>query len=61
MDSQFMRRFGMSVEDLFENEIRVLIDQGLLEWAVLENERHLRLTRRGRMLGNQVFMRFMGD
>ena len=61
IDSQFICRFGMSIEDLFENEIRVLIDQGLLEWAVLEKERHLRLTRRGRMLGNQVFMRFMGD
>jgi hypothetical protein len=38
----------------------------LVEWvdvpqAVNDPDRRLRLTKRGRLLGNQVFMRFVGD
>jgi len=60
-DRHFKLRFGITIEELFGDEISLLIDQGLLEWAYPEKVRRLRLTHRGRMLGNQVFMRFMGD
>lgn len=51
----FARRFGRSLEDVFGKEIEDLLRLGLLEWA----SGCLRLTRRGRLLGNQVFMRFV--
>jgi oxygen-independent coproporphyrinogen-3 oxidase len=60
-ERQFELRFGVSLEDLYKKEISLLINQGLLEWNFYEKVRCLRLTRRGKMLGNQVFMRFMGD
>jgi oxygen-independent coproporphyrinogen-3 oxidase len=52
----FANRFGISMRDVFGREISELIDLGLLEWG----GEVLRLTRRGRLLGNQVFMRFVG-
>ncbi len=48
------------MNETFGDEIRELIQFGLLEWAG-ENKDILRLTRRGRLLGNQVFMRFVGE
>ena len=53
----FQERFGQSLEAAFGTEITGLIRLGLLEWA----GGSLRLTRRGRLLGNQVFMRFVGE
>lgn len=63
----FQTRFGRSLEDVFSNEIDELIGLGLLEWAdkktseVLETSEVLRLTPRARLLGNQVFLRFVGN
>jgi putative oxygen-independent coproporphyrinogen III oxidase len=54
----FFRRFNRSLEDVFEDQINELIRMGLLEWAT-GMEKSLRLTPRGRLLGNQVFMRFI--
>jgi oxygen-independent coproporphyrinogen III oxidase len=51
----FQARFGMELPVVFEQEIRELQDFALLEWAGDQ----LRLTKRGRLLGNQVFMRFV--
>lgn len=56
--SAFERRFGRSVRHVFAQEIEQLRKQGLLEWAG-EGGDILRLTDRGRLLGNQVFMRFV--
>lgn len=56
----FTRRFGLSLEDAFPNQIQKLIAAGLLEWAG-ENHDALRLTKRGRLLGNRVFMEFVGE
>ena len=56
----FRSRFGRSVEDVFSTEIEVLFSLKLLEWADVKNERVLRLTPRARLLGNQVFRRFVG-
>ncbi|MBU0513101.1 MAG: coproporphyrinogen III oxidase family protein, partial [Chloroflexi bacterium] len=64
----FRERFGQEMDDVFGNEIEDLIKLGLLEWLdspLPEGEglgvrERVRLTRRARLLGNQVFMRFVG-
>jgi oxygen-independent coproporphyrinogen-3 oxidase len=53
----FHQRFGVALQDVFGDEIRRLVKVGLLEWA----GDILRLTERGRLLGNQVFMEFVGQ
>ncbi|MCX6058919.1 MAG: radical SAM family heme chaperone HemW [Chloroflexi bacterium] len=63
-ESDFRSRFGNGLLDVYPKEIEELIHNGLLEFAktseLLENsEVCLRLTKRGRLLGNQVFMRFI--
>ena len=56
----FQNRFGKSMEEVFGNKIRCLIQKGLLEWGVGSDEiTVLRLTRRGRLMGNQVFREFV--
>lgn len=61
----FADRFGVQVTDAFGKEIEELTRLGLLEWAsgetseVSETSEVLRLTPRARLLGNQVFMRFV--
>lgn len=58
----FQARFGLELTAAFGPEIAELLQLGLLEWSgALPGERLLRLTERGRLLGNQVFMRFVGD
>jgi oxygen-independent coproporphyrinogen-3 oxidase len=57
---RFQERFGCSIQEIFGSEIANLVGQGLLEYASDDRER-LRLTRRGRLLGNQVFMQFVGE
>jgi oxygen-independent coproporphyrinogen-3 oxidase len=52
----FKQRFGVAMRDVFGKEIQKLEKVGLLEWV----GDTLRLTRRGRLLGNQVFMEFVG-
>jgi oxygen-independent coproporphyrinogen-3 oxidase len=57
-DIVFKDRFGSSLRDLFHEQIVRLEKLGLLEWAG-ENRDILRLTPRGRLLGNQVFIEFI--
>ncbi len=52
----FQERFGRELRDVFGQEIDELLRFGLLEWA----GDSLRLTPHGRLLGNQVFLRFVG-
>jgi oxygen-independent coproporphyrinogen-3 oxidase len=56
--SVFEERFGVPLAGLFQNQIERLQNVGLLEWAG-DNRDILRLTTRGRLLGNQVFMEFI--
>jgi coproporphyrinogen III oxidase-like Fe-S oxidoreductase len=56
--SAFQERFNLDMEEYFRKEISDLVSYGLLEWAGVGND-ILRLTPRGRLLGNQVFMRFI--
>jgi len=51
----FQARFKCPLEDVFGEVISELVDWELLEWM----GDTLRLTPKGRLLGNQVFMRFV--
>lgn len=53
--TEFESRFGQKLMNVFGREVVELIHLGLLEWQ----SESLRLTRRGRLLGNQVFIRFV--
>jgi len=62
--STFGQRFGSKLTDIYGAEIDELIQLGLLEWNKMTSEAEgasevLRLTARGRLLGNQVFIRFV--
>ncbi len=54
----FLRRFNRSLDSVYGEQIHELIQLGLLEWTGGTDKR-LRLTVKGRLLGNQVFMRFI--
>lgn len=54
----FQARFGEELEVVYDHQIRRLVGLGLLEWHG-KNQETLRLTRRGRLLGNQVFVEFV--
>jgi len=54
----FYQRFGQDLEGIFGKQIEHLTGQGLLEWAG-GPQRILRLTQRGRLLGNRVFVEFI--
>ena len=56
-DTAFRTRFGIGIREAFPNEVDELTSLGLLEW----HSDALRLTPRARLIGNQVFMRFVGD
>jgi len=51
----FRARFGAEFTDVYGREVEELVDLGLLEAST----GRVRLTRRGRLLGNQVFQRFL--
>jgi oxygen-independent coproporphyrinogen III oxidase len=55
----FKKRFGQPIDSVFGDTIQRLCQQGLLEWSLPVQHRRLRLTPRGRLLGNQVFMEFI--
>jgi oxygen-independent coproporphyrinogen-3 oxidase len=54
-EADFRQRFGVSLEEVYGDEIRDLTKTGLLTW----DQACLRLTERGRLLGNRVFARFL--
>ncbi len=57
-NQKFSARFGASLQSIFGKEIDRFISLGLLEWSE-DGGDCLRLTKRGRLLGNQVFMEFL--
>lgn len=59
VESDFRLRFGSGLLDVYPKEIEELIRNGLLEKKTSENSEVFRLTKRGRLLGNQVFMKFV--
>ncbi len=61
-ESDFRERFGVGLLDVFGKEVEELIRLGLLEKQtseVSETSEVYRLTKRGRLLGNQVFVKFV--
>jgi oxygen-independent coproporphyrinogen-3 oxidase len=56
---EFRDRFGIDLNEKFLNEMSQLIEAGLLESVSSGDSKVYRLTRRGRLLGNQVFMKFI--
>jgi oxygen-independent coproporphyrinogen-3 oxidase len=62
-ESDFRARFGVGLLDVFGKDVEELISLGLLEKKTSEfsetSEVCWRLTKRGRLLGNQVFVKFV--
>jgi oxygen-independent coproporphyrinogen III oxidase len=52
-------RFDVDICGIYSQEIKKLSGHALIELMEIEGELHLRLTEKGRMLGNQVFMEFI--
>lgn len=55
--TEFEERFGESLAATYGDQIRELVSQGLLD----VNGTGVRLTARGRLLGNEVFERFLAE
>jgi len=55
-EDEFQERFGHSMGEVYGKEIEELFKLGLIENGA---GGRLKITRRGRLLGNQVFMRFV--
>jgi oxygen-independent coproporphyrinogen-3 oxidase len=53
--TDFRRRFGLSLQEVYGDVMDELVAAELLAW----DQVRLRLTARGRLLGNQVFFRFL--
>ncbi|MBE4908040.1 oxygen-independent coproporphyrinogen III oxidase [Bacillus luteolus] len=54
--NKFEKKYGKSIHSIFGHQISEQKDKGLLE----ETEEMLRLTRVGKLLGNEVFQAFIG-
>jgi oxygen-independent coproporphyrinogen-3 oxidase len=54
-EADFRQRFGVSLWEVYSDVIQDLVSAGLLVW----DEARLCLSKRGRLLGNQVFARFL--
>lgn len=57
-EETFQERFGQSLDETYNSQIRHLAGQGLLE-QVNGGRNGIRLTTRGRLLGNRVFSEFI--
>jgi oxygen-independent coproporphyrinogen-3 oxidase len=54
-EAEFLRRFGVPIESVFGTTVERLTGSGLL----VNEDGHLRLTERGRLLGNEAFAAFV--
>lgn len=54
---RFAQRFGRALDEVYAEVLPPLLRQGLVEWR----EEHLRLTERGRLVGNRVFAAFLAN
>ncbi len=55
--ARFVERFGVGLDFVFPNEVSRLLETGLVEVT----DEVIRLSERGRLLGNEVFAEFIGD
>ena len=58
-NAAFRARYGQEISAAFPEEVHRLLAKGLVEWVDFPDGLHVRLTRRGKMLGNQAFMEFV--
>jgi oxygen-independent coproporphyrinogen-3 oxidase len=58
--NDFMRRYSISPEIAFKSQFELLMKQGLIKIHPQTDDR-IRLTKKGRMFGNRVFMQFVGN
>ncbi|RLQ98166.1 radical SAM family heme chaperone HemW [Falsibacillus albus] len=54
--SKFEQKYGQKLLDVFKTPIEEMLEKQMLE----VNASHLRLTKKGRFLGNEVFQAFLG-
>lgn len=54
-DARFRARFGQGIREVYGSIVKELEELGLVQW----DGARLRLTRRGLLLGNEVFWRFL--
>ncbi len=59
-ESDFFNRFGRTMDSVFSKQIQTLLKHGLLE-RVPQKQDRLHLSEQGRLLGNQVFIEFVGN
>lgn len=52
---KFKKKFGKTIYEIFNNEIKKLINLNLIELS----ETHIKLSGKGRLLGNEVFQEFI--
>jgi oxygen-independent coproporphyrinogen-3 oxidase len=57
-NEEFIQRFETGLEDIYGESIQRLVSEGLLEWVAGDTGR-LRITKRGRLLANRVFVEFL--
>lgn len=56
---RFRQRFGVPFDQVYSGQIEGLLSKGLIERIIHDKDVRLRLTKKGRLLGNQVFMEFV--
>jgi oxygen-independent coproporphyrinogen-3 oxidase len=59
-EREFISRYGVELQSIFGKQIEKLVSNGLLE-ILSDDRKTIRLTKKGRLLGNLVFMNFVGD
>ena len=52
---EFEKKLGLSMKAIYEKEIAGLVKEGLL----IEDEKGVRLSRKGRFVGNEIFQQFL--
>ena len=57
----FFEMFKQNMDNIFSKQLVFLHKKGLLETIPSMDGDHVRLTEKGRLLGNQVFMQFVGE
>ncbi|QAS54136.1 radical SAM family heme chaperone HemW [Halobacillus litoralis] len=57
LTDQFYRKYGQTIVDVFGHALNTLKERSLIE----ENSGYIRMTPKGRMLGNEVFQEFLLD
>lgn len=55
--TSFIEKFSVHPLEYYQEQIEQLTEQGLLQVT----DQHIRLTEKGRMIGNEVFMAFIGN